>query len=199
MLSPGLVVVGQTEQVVLLRPGTSLVVLQNRLDLRGIGEQMLVFGIKGSYQEGRHTDIGFDNTDLSTGILHLLAVFLRQRVGHLLLPFHLVLLDDRIHQQLELSVNKRLTSSLRRLDIHDETGGIQLAVTIFGTDTSSQCAQHRHRCDQGGFLELLWGMISQFLKDRRQFLVDRSGQQFLFWLSLNLYCGTQHCEHLFHL
>ena len=122
MLSPGLVVVGQTEQVVLLRPGTALVVLQHCLDLRGIGEQMLPLGIEGSLEEGRHTDGGFDDADVGTGILHLLTTVLCQRVGNLLLPFHLVLLDDGIHQQFEHIIHERLTRSLRCLDVDDETG-----------------------------------------------------------------------------
>ena len=122
MLTPRFVVVSQTEQVVLLRPCPTLVVLQNGLNLRGIGEQMLAFGIEGTLQECRHTDVGFDDANLGAGILHLLTVFLGQRVFDFLLPFHLVLLDDGVHQQLELSVDERFTSGLRSLDIDDETG-----------------------------------------------------------------------------
>ena len=96
MLAPGLVVVSQSEEIVLLRPRATLVVLQHCLNLRGVGEEVLALGIEGSLQEGRHTDVGFDDADLGTGILHILTVFLRQRVGNLLLPFHLVLLDSRI-------------------------------------------------------------------------------------------------------
>ena len=64
MLPPGLVVVGQSEEVVLLCPRTTLVVLQHGLNLRGIGEEMLAFGIEGTLQEGRHADVGLKDTNL---------------------------------------------------------------------------------------------------------------------------------------
>ena len=70
MLPPGLVIVGQTEEVVLLCPRTTFVVLQNGLNLRGIGEEVLAFGIEGTLQEGRYADIGLKDTNLGTGILH---------------------------------------------------------------------------------------------------------------------------------
>ena len=65
---------------------------------------MLALGIERSLKESRHADVGLDHTDDGTRILHILTVFLRQRVGNLLLPFHLVLLDDGIHQQGDLSL-----------------------------------------------------------------------------------------------
>ena len=64
MLTPWLVVVGQTEEVVLLSPRTTAVVLLHRLNLRGIGEQMLAFGIEGTFEEGRYTDVGLDDANL---------------------------------------------------------------------------------------------------------------------------------------
>ena len=64
MLSPRLVVVGQTEEVVLLRPRAALVVFQNGLNLRGVGKEVLAFGLEGTLEEGRHADVGFDDADL---------------------------------------------------------------------------------------------------------------------------------------
>ena len=70
MLTPRLVVVGQTEEVVLLRPCATLVVLQNGLNLRGIGKEVLALGIEGTLQECRHSDVGLDDANLGAGILH---------------------------------------------------------------------------------------------------------------------------------
>ena len=122
VLSPRFVVVGQSEEVVLLRPRATSVVLLHRLYLWSIGEEMLAFGIESTLEEGRHTDIRLDDANLRTGILHLFAILLGQRVGHLLLPFHLILLYDGVHQQFELTIYERLSCGLWSLDVNDETG-----------------------------------------------------------------------------
>ena len=160
---------------------------------------MLALGIEGSLQEGRHTDIWLDDTDVGTRILHLLTIFLGQRVGYLLLPFHLILLNDWIHQQRHLVIYERLTCGLRRLDVDDETGRIQFAVAITGSYTSSQRAQHRHCCYQRGLFEFFRSVVGEILKDARQLIIHRSDKRFFLILRVLFLRSVQRCEHLFHL
>ena len=154
MLAPGLVVIGQTEQVVLLCPRTALVILQDRLYLRRIGEQMLPFGIEGALQEGSHTDVGFEDANLCLGVFNILAVLLLQRVVDFLLPLHLILTDNGIHQQGHLVVDERLTRSLGCPDADDERGRLHLAVTVLGSQTCGNGTQHGQSCHQRGLTEL---------------------------------------------
>ena len=172
MLAPSLIVVGQPEEVVLLRPRATLVVLQHRLNLGGIGEEMLPFRIEGTLEECRHTDVRLDDTNASTRILYLFAVLLRQRIRYLLLPFHLVLFDNGIHEQLKLIVNKRLTRSLRSLDVDDEAWRVQLTVSILGPDAGCQRAQHRQSCYQRSLPEFLRSVVGEILQNAGQLVVD---------------------------
>ena len=168
VLSPGLVVVGQTNEVILLCPRTTLIVLLHRLDLWRISEKMLAFGIDGPFEESTHTDISFNDTDGRTRVLHLLTVFLGQRVLRLLLPLFLVLLDNGIHQQFHQLVDKRLTCGLIRPDIYDERRRLNLTVTILGAQTGSHGSQHGQGRQQRGFLELCRRMVGHLLQNTGQ-------------------------------